>query len=83
VDGLEVDFIIPGPERRLTLIEARATATPVPAHVASVVRLRANIKNHRIATYVVHAASKSQSAWTAISPDIKAVPVHNFVDVLQ
>lgn len=73
--GLEVDFVVPGRERNLTLIEAKATATPVPAHAVPIARLKSRMEQYRATAYVVHTATRSQPATTALSPGVKAAPI--------
>ncbi|MEI8078489.1 MAG: ATP-binding protein, partial [bacterium] len=43
----EVDFVLDNGNRRLTLIEAKATRTPMPGDAAPLERLAAGIKNYR------------------------------------
>lgn len=54
--GLEVDFVLDNGNRRLTLIEAKATHTPMPGDAAPMERLAAGIKNYRCARLLVAGA---------------------------
>jgi predicted AAA+ superfamily ATPase len=54
--GLEVDFVLDDGNRQLTLIEAKATHTPMPGDAAALDRLAAGIKNYRCKRLLVAGA---------------------------
>jgi predicted AAA+ superfamily ATPase len=51
--GLEVDFLVPGGSD-LTMIEAKASRTPLPAMAGPMLRLRQSSKGRKGAAWVVH-----------------------------
>jgi hypothetical protein len=82
--GLEVDFLIPGAENSLTLVECKAGKTVTPADAAPLRRLATAISGKRSrysqpSLYVVHQPRASDSSVTAIAPGVKAVPWTEFV----
>ena len=81
--GLEVDFLIPLGAARLCLVEAKASATPVPRMADSLVKLRASIQRYRTEGFVVHRPSKSSAGTSALLPGIKAGPVDDLVELLS
>lgn len=73
--GLEIDFVLDRGGRRLTLIEAKATRTPVPSHADGLARLADAIRGYELDRYVVHRAARAdRPAHTALSPGVKAIP---------
>lgn len=68
--GLEVDFIVDTGDRRLLLIEAKATRTPMPDDARSLVRLGRGIARHSVTSFLVHAPGASRAVTTAISPGV-------------
>ncbi|HRT05180.1 MAG TPA: DUF4143 domain-containing protein, partial [Kiritimatiellia bacterium] len=57
--GLEVDFVVDDGNRHLTLIEAKATRTPMPGDAVALDRLAAGIKNYRCKKLLVAGAVPS------------------------
>ena len=80
--GLEVDFVVPAGDRRLLMVEAKASRTVTPAAARSVERLRRSVGGGRCRGYVVHQPSPETQGMTALVPGIKAVSVHDFLQVL-
>jgi uncharacterized protein len=85
--GLEVDFVTPGPGGSLTLIECKAGRTVMPAMAASMRRLRdAVMKTRRTHTAVhmrlVHEAPKAGPVTTAVAPGVRALPWREFIKEL-
>ncbi len=83
--GLEVDFLMPGPSGEVWLIEAKASRTPLPRMAESVNALRqAIIKRQKTArAFVVHRKSKSVVQTTALLPGVEARTTEEFVDLLH
>jgi len=73
--GLEVDFLIALGDRRLALVEAKATRTPVPQAAESLMRLARTIKNYDVRRFVVHRSSGGSHRLTALRPGVKALSV--------
>lgn len=83
--GLEVDFLFPGPEGRYCLVEAKATRTPVPSMAGSLVRLAGSFRKRPVrgvpvVSYVVHRPARSGPATAAIAPGVRALSWPVFVD---
>lgn len=79
--GLEVDFVLDEGNRRLTLIEAKATQTPMPRDAGSLVRLGKAMEGYTVSRWVVHAATHSQ-ATMPLMPGVTAVCVSHLHEVL-
>ena len=85
--GLEVDFVIPGPGGSLMLIECKAGRTVTPAMAAPMQRLRdAVTKTRRRATAVqmrlVHQTPKERHPTSAVAPGVRALPWRDFIQEL-
>ncbi|NUM53051.1 MAG: ATP-binding protein [Candidatus Hydrogenedentes bacterium] len=80
--GLEVDFVVPLRERRIALIEAKATSTPTADMSAPMNRLKKSITGYRADGFVVHAGKTGGAAGTALSPGVRAVAVERIGEVV-
>jgi len=81
--GLEVDFLLDLSGRRLALIEAKATRTPVPRAAESLLRLTRAIKDYDVRRFVVHRPSGGSRRLTALRPGVKALPVDRLANIWQ
>jgi uncharacterized protein len=82
--GLEVDFVTPGPRGSLTLVECKAGRTVTPAMAAPMQRLRdAVTKARRTPTAVnmclVHQTPKVPHPTSAVLPGVRALPWRDFL----
>ena len=85
--GLEVDFVTPGPSGSLTLVECKAVRTVMPAMAAPMQRLRdaamkARRKGASVNMFVVHRAPKVKHPTEAVAPGVRALPWRDFVEQL-
>ncbi len=80
--GLEVDFVVDRGNRRLTLIEAKASQTPKPDMAAPMSRLAGAVKNYETNAFVVHAATGARAADSSLSRDARAVGVSRLGSIL-
>lgn len=80
--GLEVDFLIPRPNARLWLVEAKAGKTVRPEMAAPMTSLRRAARNRTDRLIVVHRKSQSQISTAAIAKGVEAVDVEEFVQEL-
>ena len=71
--GLEVDFVVDEGNRRLTLLEAKATRTPMPSDANALVRLADSIKGYTTTSFLVHGRPAPENAPTSLCPGVKAV----------
>ena len=72
--GLEVDFLVDLGDRRLALIEAKASSTPTPRDAAPMARLHRSIRTYDVHRFVVHTPSTARAPLTALAPGVKALP---------
>jgi predicted AAA+ superfamily ATPase len=79
--GLEVDFVVPLGQRRLSLIEAKATRTVRPVLAQPIQRLRQAIKNHQTQAYVIYRPGKSADAISTLSEGVRAVSLRDLRSV--
>ncbi|MCX7877560.1 MAG: ATP-binding protein [Ignavibacteria bacterium] len=82
-EGLEVDIILPLGNRKLLLIEVKATKTVFPSHANSLIRLSKAIKNHKVFSVVVHRPSDKIKNISALQPGVKALSVSDILDFMK
>jgi uncharacterized protein len=80
--GLEVDFVVPAGHRRLALIEAKGTATAVPAMARPLLRLAEAIGDYDLAKYVIYRPSAAAAATTALHPGVRAGSLSDVIPAL-
>lgn len=71
--GLEVDFVVDDGNRRLTLIEAKATRTPKPEMGRSLSRLASAIRKYQVKSFLVHSGGGQRADPTTLCAGVKAV----------
>jgi len=81
--GLEVDFLIPRPNAKLWLVEAKAGKTVRPEMAAPMSSLQRAARNRADRLIVVHRKSQSQISTPAIAKGVEALDVEEFVDELN
>ncbi|HPO13969.1 MAG TPA: ATP-binding protein [Candidatus Hydrogenedentes bacterium] len=81
--GLEVDFIVPLGEKKLALIEAKATKTPTPEMGRSLLKLAGNIVRYKTQAYVLHRTRANDHPFTALCPDVQAIPVDRIRSIFE
>jgi len=84
--GLEVDFLMPGPNGEAWLIEAKASRTPMPRMADSLETLRQAFLKHQrpVRAFLVHRRSKSSVVrTTALMPGIEAHSTEDFIGLLH
>lgn len=81
--GLEVDFLLDLGDRRLSLIEVKATRSPAPRAAEPLLRLEKAIKNYDVRRFVVHRPSPQRPRMSALSPGVKALAVDRLADLWQ
>ncbi|MBI4886035.1 MAG: ATP-binding protein [Acidobacteria bacterium] len=85
--GLEVDFVTPGPGGALTLVECKAVRTVTPAMAAPMQRLRdaarkARRKDTAVNMFLVHEAPTVKPPTEALAPGVRALPWRDFLERL-
>ncbi|NWF56631.1 MAG: ATP-binding protein [Syntrophaceae bacterium] len=81
--GLEVDFLIPAGNRKLMLIEAKASRTVVPQMADPLKRLSSSISKYEVSSYLVFNPGKQEMATTALRPGIKAASINEVLSILS
>ena len=77
--GLEVDFVVPGPNASVTLVEAKASRTVTPDMAVPMQRLAAAWAKHpgrrgTVQCVVVHRPQRSVPRSYALAPNVAAIP---------
>jgi hypothetical protein len=85
--GLEVDFVLPGPGARITLVEAKASRTVVPEMAGALRRLVAAMQSgsgpsRRVDASVVHRPPRGGAPSRALAPGVTALPWDAFLETL-
>lgn len=85
--GLEVDFVVEVGNRKLLLIEAKATSTPRPEDAASLLRLMTVAKQTALPqAAVIYEGTKNEAKTVPLCPGVRAVPyraLHEFLSELD
>lgn len=72
--GLEVDFVLDLGDRRLALIEAKATRTPIPRAADSLERLAKATETYDVRRFLVHRPAHKGRGLAVLRPGVKALP---------
>jgi predicted AAA+ superfamily ATPase len=80
--GLEVDFLVDRGNRRLLLLEVKATQTPMPRDGQAMMQLKRNIKRYKTAAFLIHPARGSKGKPSVLCEGIKAVGMGQFQSLL-
>lgn len=79
--GLEVDFLLDLGDRRLALIEAKATRTPTPQAAEPMRQLDRSIEGYDVRRFVVHRPARGQRRLSTLAPGVQAVPCDRIGDL--
>jgi predicted AAA+ superfamily ATPase len=77
--GLEVDFVVPRPNARFWLVEARASKTVQPSMAAPMLSLANASGNRATRRIVVHRKARTGPAFTALAKGAEALTMEQFV----
>jgi predicted AAA+ superfamily ATPase len=80
--GLEVDFLVPAGDRKLILIEAKASRTVLPEIAESLFRLSKVVSNYNVDRFLVYRPSKGKESISALRPGTKALSLEKLLSVL-
>ncbi len=80
--GLEVDFLVPQPNAKVWLVEAKASKTVLPAMAMPMQSLQRVARDRTTRMIVVHRKSQSQVPTSAIAKGVEALTVEDFVEEL-
>lgn len=84
--GLEVDFLVPGPGGALSLVECKAARTITPFDARPMQRLAEALRKHRTVRAELHLVYQSPTtppASGAVAPGVRAWTSHDFVKGLE
>ncbi len=73
--GLEVDFVVPLGEKRLALLEAKATQTPRPEMGRVLLQLARSVDTYSTTAYVVHRPRAKEALSGTLCPGVQALSV--------
>jgi predicted AAA+ superfamily ATPase len=80
--GLEVDFVLPGPRGMLRLVEVKATRTPAPSMARPMQSLGRTLRG-RAEMWLVHRPSRTPAGTAALAPGVKAADLATFLRELR
>lgn len=80
--GLEVDFLLPRPNARLWLIEAKAAKTVRPAMAAPLLSLRSALGKRSTRHILVHRRAHPPVSTSALAPSVEAIDAERFLTEL-
>ena len=85
--GLDVDFVLPGPAGGVMLVEAKAARTVVPDMASPLRRLAATMRSslgpaRRVDATLVHRPPRAGAASRALAPGVTALPWDAFLGML-
>jgi predicted AAA+ superfamily ATPase len=80
--GLEVDFLVPVGDRKLLLLEAKASRTVLPEMAEPLCRLSKAVFNYQVDNVLICRPSKEKESITALRPDTKALSIEKLLSVL-
>jgi hypothetical protein len=82
--GLEVDFLIPLGNKRLALIEAKASRTVRPDDASPILRLeKAALKKYDVDLFVVHIPVRALEGMSALRSGVKAISYDKISDIFR
>jgi predicted AAA+ superfamily ATPase len=76
--GLEVDFLVPQPNARFWLVEAKASKTVQPSMAAPMLSLTKSAGDRATRGIVVYRKSRTQPAFTAVAKGAEALTLEEF-----
>lgn len=80
--GLEVDFLVPEANRRLTLLEAKASRTAMPEMAESLHRLSNAVSNYDVRSYLIYRPSKQGPPILTLRPGVKGLSVEGLLSTI-
>jgi uncharacterized protein len=73
--GLEVDFVLPQGDRRLVLLEVKASRTVFPGMADPLVRLARAVGTREVSGFLIHQSSETGMATSVCRPGVTALSV--------
>jgi hypothetical protein len=81
--GLEVDFLFPSGNRKLFLLEAKASRIAMPGMAEPLQRLSEVISNYDIPSFLIYRPPKEESPISALRLGTKALSMEKFLSILK
>ncbi len=81
--GLEVDFVVPLGEKKLVLLEAKATQTPQPEMGRVLMQLARSVDKYETKAYVVHRPRPGNQSFATLCPGVQAVSVDQILGTFE
>jgi predicted AAA+ superfamily ATPase len=81
--GLEVDFLVPAGERKLVLLEAKASRTVLPEMAESLSRLSKVVPNYDVKSFLIYRPSKGKEPILTLRPETKAFSIEKLLSVFS
>ena len=81
--GLEVDFVVPQPNAKFWIVEAKASRTVQSSMAKPLESLRKAAGDRVTRSLIVHRSSRNQPAMTTVAPGIAAVSVEQFSGMIS
>ena len=81
--GLEVDFLVPAGERKLVLLEAKASRTVLPEMAESLSRLSKVVPNYDVNSFLIYRPSKGKEPILTLRPGTKAFSMEKLLSFLS
>lgn len=81
--GLEVDLVVPAGDRRIALIEAKASRTVTPRMGSPLLQLGRAASGYTVASFVVHPGRPGLSEPAALVPGVRSVTDDKLDDELE
>jgi predicted AAA+ superfamily ATPase len=81
--GLEIDFLVPQPNARFWLVEAKASKTVQPSMAAPMLSLAKAAGERASRRIVVHRKSRTQPAFSALAKGAEALTVEQFSEEIN
>jgi len=81
--GFEVDFVVDLGNRKLVLLEAKATRTPKPDLARPLAVLAKSVSPHESRSYLVHSATGEAAKSSSLLPGVRRIGVGALGSVLE
>ena len=76
--GLEVDFLVPQPNAKFWLVEAKASRTVQSTMANPLLALKKAAADRVSRSLIVHRKARTQPNMTTVAPGVEAMPVEQF-----
>jgi hypothetical protein len=81
--GLEVDFLVPAGDRRLILVEAKASRTVLPEGAETLYRLSKVISRYEVDRFLIYQPSKGKESISTLRPGTQALSLEKLLSILS